>query len=421
MAQGVVIEKLTGKSWETNLKERILQPLGMNNTNMSVTDMEKTADHSWAYAEEDKKLKVIPYRNIDAIAPAGAINSCAKDMANWLITWINNGKFNGKEILPASYRNQAITVQMATGGGLPGQENSDVHMSGYGFAWGMSSYRGHYRVEHGGGIDGFITTTGFFPSDSIGIFVSSNQGGVSTSIRNFIADKMLGLSYRNWLKNPVTDKLKADSVAKAAPNNDSLNRKPGTKPSHNLKDYAGSYENKGYGKAKIFMERDTLWMDYNEAGKRTQSYLQHYHFDIFRVRSTEEKKESKDAPKISFNPDNKGDIISFQTKLEPGVNEIVFEKLPPEIEIKKDELKRFEGDYELAPGVIAKFYLKGEKTLYAFIEGQPEYELVPTEKHKFDLKVMKGYSVKFEENENGEIISASFVQPNGTFKAPRKK
>ena len=36
MAQGVVIEKLTGKSWETNLKERILQPLGMNNTNMSV-------------------------------------------------------------------------------------------------------------------------------------------------------------------------------------------------------------------------------------------------------------------------------------------------------------------------------------------------------------------------------------------------
>jgi CubicO group peptidase (beta-lactamase class C family) len=84
---------------------------------MSVIDMEKTADHSWAYTEEDKKLKVIPYRNIDAIAPAGAINSCAKDMANWLITWINNGKFNGNEILPATYRNQALTVQMATGGG----------------------------------------------------------------------------------------------------------------------------------------------------------------------------------------------------------------------------------------------------------------------------------------------------------------
>ena len=421
MAQGVLIEKLTGKSWEENLAEKILQPLGMTHTKMSVNDMEKSDNHSLAYGEENNKPKLIPYRNIDAIGPAGSINSCAKDMANWLITWINNGKFNGKEIIPSSYRNQAIMVQMATGGGVPGAENSDVHMSGYGFAWGMSSYRGHYRVEHGGGIDGFITTTGFFPSDSIGIFVSSNQGGVSTTIRNFIADRMLKLSYRNWLKNPVADKLRADSIAKAAPNNDSLNRKPGTKPSYEMNSYTGSYENKGYGVVKLFMEKDTLWADYNEAGKRTDSYLQHYHYDIFRVRSTEEKTENKNAPKMHFNMDSKGEIISLDIKLEPSVKDIVFEKLPPAIELNKDALKKYEGDYELAPGVIAKFYMKGEKTLYAFIEGQPEYELVATEKHKFDLKVMKGYSVKFEENEKGEIISASFVQPNGTFKAPRKK
>ncbi len=420
MAQWLVIEKLTGKSWEENLRERILKPLGMNNTNMSVIDMEKSADHSLAYTEEDKKLKAIPYRNIDNIGPAGAINSCAKDMANWLITWINNGKFNGKEIFPASYRGQAITVQMATGGGVPGAENSDVHMSGYGLAWGMSSYRGHYRVEHGGGIDGFITTTGFFPSDSIGIFVSSDQGGVSTTIRNFIADHMLKLSYRNWLKPQLEGKMKADSAAQATPNTDSINRKPGTKPSHEISNYAGSYENKGYGRAKLFMERDTLWVDYNEAGKRTQSYLQHYHYDVFRIRSTEEKTERKDAPKINFNLDKSGDIVSFQTKLEPGVKDIVFEKLPAELDLKKDALKKYEGDYELQPGVVAKFYIKGEK-LYAFIEGQPEYELIATEKNKFDIKVIKGYSVLFEENGKGEITAASFIQPNGTFKATRKK
>jgi hypothetical protein len=34
--------------------------------------------------------------------------------------------------------------------------------------------------------------------------------------------------------------------------------------------------------------------------------------------------------------------------------------------------------------------------LYAFIEGQPEYELAP-KKHKFDLKVMKGYSVDLKQ------------------------
>jgi CubicO group peptidase (beta-lactamase class C family) len=421
MAQGMAIEKLTGKSWEENLKERILRPLGMNNTNMSVIEMEKSADRSLAYAEENNKLKVIPYRNIDAIGPAGSINSCAKDMAAWLITWINNGKYNGKEIIPSSYRNQAIQVQMATGGGVPGTENPDVHMSGYGFAWGMASYRGHYRVEHGGGIDGFITTTGFYPSDSIGIFVSTNQGGVSTSIRNFIADRMIKLSYRPWGKTQLADKMKADSMGKAAPNVDSINRKPGTKALHEMKAYAGTYENKGYGFAKIFMERDTAWIDYNEAGKRTTSYLQHYHYDIFRVRSTEEKEEPKDAPKISFKTDTKGDVISCEMKMEPSVKDIVFEKIPEAIAMKKEQMKKYEGDYELAPGVIAKFYLKGENTLYAFLEGQPEYELVAVDKNKFDLKALKGYSVQFEENEKGEIIAASFVQPNGTFKATRKK
>lgn len=419
MVQGMVIEKITGKSWEENVEERILKPLGMNNSNMSVTDLEKSADRSLAYSEENNKPKAIPYRNIDAIGPAGSINSCAKDMANWLITWINNGKFNGKEIIPASYRSQAIVSQMATGGGAPGTENSDVHGAGYGFAWGISSYRGHYRVEHGGGIDGFITTTGFYPSDSIGIFVSSSQAGVSSSIRNFIADRMFKLSYRDWSKNPLADKKKADAAAKEAPNNDSLNRKPGTNPTHELKDYSGTYENKGYGRAKLFMENDTIWIDYNESGKRTKSYLQHYHFNVFRIRSTEETSEAKNAQKIKFVLDNNGAIESFEAKIEQGVKDIVFEKIPDVVEIKKDDLKKFEGEYELAPGMFAKFYTK-EKTLYAFIEGQPEYELLATGKNKFNLKVLKGYSVEFEENDKGVITAVSFIQPNGTFKAKKK-
>ncbi|HLF47112.1 MAG TPA: serine hydrolase, partial [Chitinophagaceae bacterium] len=421
MAQGMVIEKITGKSWEENMREKIFQPLGMNNTNMSVTDMEKIGDRSLAYTTENNKPKAIPYRNIDPIGPAGSVNSCAKDMANWLITWINSGKFNDKEIIPAGYRSQAMTAQIATGGGLPGIENPDLHMSGYGLGWGMNSYRGHYRVEHGGGIDGFITSTGFFPTDSIGIFVVTNQGTPTTSIRNFIADRMLKLSYRPWGKSALADKLKADSTAKASPNNDSLNRKPGTKLSHELKDYTGIFENKGYGKAKIFIERDTLWVDYNEAGLRTKSYLEHYHYDVFRVRSTEEKENPKESPKMKFNMNTKGEIITFEMRMEPAVKDIVFEKELKTIDVGINDLKKYEGTYEFAPGAEAKFYIKGESTLFAFIEGQPEYEIVASEKNKFFLKVLPDYKAVFEENDKGEIISVSFVQPNGTFKATRKK
>ncbi len=419
LAQGMVIEKLTGKSWEENMKERIFTPLGMANTNTSVIAMEKATDRSLAYASDKGVIKPIPYRNIDAIGPAGSVNSSAKDMANWLITWINDGQFNGKEIIPPGYRSQAMTAQIATGG-LPGKENPDLHMSGYGLAWGMSSYRGHYRVEHGGGIDGFISSTSFFPTDSIGIFVVSNQGTPTTSIRNFIADRMLKLSYRNWGKKDFEDKLKADSIAKTRPNNDSLNRKPGTRPSHPLNEYAGSYENKGYGQVKIFLERDTAWVDYNEAGLRTKNYLQHYHYDVFRIRSIEETEDNKDAAKIRFNMDNSGSIVSLEVKMEPSVKDIVFEKLPASIEVGKNDLQKYVGDYDL-DGVNVKVYIRGEKTLMVLIPGQPDYELVATKPYEFDLKIAKGYSVKFDADDKGEVTALSFVQPNGTFKATRKK
>ena len=417
MAQGIVIEKITGKSWEENIKERIFKPLGMNNTNVSVIDMEKAADRSLAYSSADNKIKAIPYRNIDAIGPAGSINSCAKDMANWLLTWINDGKFNGKEIIPPSYRADAITAQISPGGGLPGAENPDLHMSGYGLAWGMSSYRGHYRVEHSGGIDGFITSTSFFPSDSIGIFVVSNQGTPTTSIRNFIADRMLKLSYRPWGKTALADKLKADSTAKKTPNTDSVNRKMGTKYSHNIDDYAGEFENKGYGMIKVFREKDTTWIDYNEAGKRTKSFLEHYHYDVFRIRQTDETENPKDAPKVSFNSNSKGELTELEIQMEPSVKDIVFEKMKPSV--GKAQLEKYVGDYDLN-GTNVKVYIKGDKTLMVFIPGQPDYELVPAKKDEFDLKIAKGYSLKFEVNDKNKVLSMTFVQPNGNFKATRK-
>ncbi len=107
--------------------------------------------------------------------------------------------------------------------------------------------------------------------------------------------------------------------------------------------------------------------------------------------------------------------------MEPAVDDIIFEKLKPTIEVDKADLKKYTGDYEFAPGAEVKFYIKGENTLYAFLEGQPEYELVAIGKNKFDLKILKGYSVEFEENDKGEIISATFIQPNGNFKATKKK
>jgi CubicO group peptidase (beta-lactamase class C family) len=161
----------------------------------------------------------------------GSINSNVNEMANWVITWINGGKFNGKEILPSNYVNQAMSSQMVVGAALPDKEVPDAFLSNYGFGWFLSSYRGHYRVEHGGNIDGFSASTSFFPSDSIGIIVLTNQNGsaVPGIVRNTIADRIFGLNKIDWNKRTNDAQAKAKAAAKEAEKKTTSNKKAGNK------------------------------------------------------------------------------------------------------------------------------------------------------------------------------------------------
>jgi CubicO group peptidase (beta-lactamase class C family) len=171
----VLAEKLYGKKWEALVKEKIFDPLGMGNSNFSVIDLQKSSDYSFGYQEQKDSILKMDYINIDPIGPAGSINSNVQDMSKWLITWINGGKYEGKEIIPPTYLAQAISSQMSIGAALPTKEIPDVSFSNYGLGWSLTSYRAHYRVEHGGNIDGFSASTCFFPLDSVGIVVLVNQ------------------------------------------------------------------------------------------------------------------------------------------------------------------------------------------------------------------------------------------------------
>lgn len=417
MAQGMVIEKITGKSWEENIKERIFNRIGMAGTVVSVSEMEQSPDHSLAYSvKSDSVISAIPYRNIDAIGPAGSINSSAKDMANWLLTWVNGGKFEGKEIIPASWVTQAATEQMPTGGGYPTKENREVFFGGYGFAWGMTSYRGHYRVEHGGGIDGFISSTGFFPTDSIGIFVVTDQGGPTSSIRNFIADRMLKLPYKNWSKYLLDIDKKSKMAAKAAPKSDSLNRKTGTKPSHPLADYAGVFTNPGYGSLTVNLQGDSLQGEFNSF----HLALIHYHYDQFNGVPRGADYDDADPFKITFHTNATGEISKLSIPIEFGVKDIEFTREVKALTVQKSELEKYTGDYELN-GITAKVYIKNDTTLMVLVPGQPDYELVPVKKDEFNFKSLNGFSIRFTVNDKNVATELFFVQPNGTFKATRKK
>jgi len=423
LAQGMIAEKLSGKSWEKNIKEKIFTPLGMTNSNFSVTDLAKAPDASLGYTlYKDSLIYPADYYNINAMGPAGSINSSVNEMSNWVMTWINNGKFNGKEILPASYTKEAMSSQMVITSGLPDPEIPDAHLSNYGFGWMISSYRGHYRVEHGGNIDGFSASTSFYPNDSIGIVVLVNQNAsaVPGLVRNSIADRLLNEKPVDWNGRANQARAKSKKAEKEAEATVSSNRKSGTAPSHAKNDYTGLFNHPGYGTFEIINRKDSLFL----LSPNDITWLRHYHYDVFEGINVDKKtgidSTQKEGLKINFQTSAAGEISGALIPLQPGLKDIEFTRTSKPKELNKEALSRYTGEFEFAPGANVKFYLKGDKTLFAFIEGQPEYELVPVDKNKFDLKVLPGYSVLFEENEKGDILSASFIQPNGTFKAKKK-
>jgi CubicO group peptidase (beta-lactamase class C family) len=423
LTQGVITERITGKTWEENLQEKFFDPLGMNTSNAVINGLKNGKEASFGYeVKNDSIIKKMDYYDIAAMGPAGSINSSVNEMSNWVISWINGGKFKGEQILPESYVKEAISPQMIMANSIPDKEFPDMHISTYGYGWMVSSYKGHYRVEHGGNINGFSANVAFFPTDSIGIVVLANQNGslVPGIVRNIISDRLLKVDKTDWNKIQKEKADEAKKQAAAGQEKSASIQKKGTKTSHLLAEFTGDYSHPGYGTVDIQFERDSLFAQ----TPYQKVWLKHFHYNIFSLVGMENGKvdtTTVSPMQFNFRINNMGEIASLSFKAEPTVDAIEFKKKPKEIAVNNETLEKYTGEYDLG-GQTIKFYLKegNENTLFLFVTGQPEYDLLAIGKDKFALKVAEGYTIEFAEDEKGNIKEAKFTQPNGVFEAKRK-
>jgi hypothetical protein len=244
---------------------------------------------------------------------------------------------------------------------------------------------------------------------------------VPAIVRNFIADRLLRLGYKDWstyLKS-LADKGRAD--AKAAASARVASARSLTRPSHPLDDYAGIYSNPGYGSMEVVADRDSLWVNF----PHMTWWLRHYRYDVFdpleKDPTTGIDTTDDGSLKVQFNMDQGGNISSIAMNIEPALNKpIVFNRTPKPSALTPADLQRYAGEYQIA-NVTIKCYVKNETTLYLVVPGQPEYELVPVGKDKFVLKTLPNFEEQFVVDEKGEVTAILSVQPNGTFKAVKKK
>lgn len=414
LSAGWMAEKITGKSWEDNVRDRAFTPLGMTSSNFSVKEMQKTGDYSLPYDERDDKVVAIPFRDISAMGPAGSINSTAEDMARWVIFHLSDGKHDGKVLLQKSTLDDLHAARITLpGGGETGSK--DVHGQSYALGWFTDVFRGHRRIHHGGNIDGFSALVSFLPEDNVGVVTLTNMNGspLGGLVTANIYERLLGLEQRDRSGEALREKAlskDAEQQAKAAKN---LTKRDNAPMLHPLAEYTGEYFDDGYGTISITESAGALRLLYNNI----PGPLEHIHFDTFSI-TKDEKDPILEGTKLSFVTGADGWVESIRISVDPTADEVYFKKLPDKKLSDAAYLAPFAGEYAIGPQIV-KVELRGA-ILVASLPGQPEYDLVPKHPGAFSLKGLSGFDVIFKTDESGKVTQALFVQPNGTFPATRK-
>ena len=417
MTAGYLAGRIEGQKWETLVRQKILDPLGMKKTNFSVADSIKSPDHSMPYYRLKASQKVIqvPFRGMDEIGPAGSINSNVEEMIPYLKFQMDKGKHGNVQLLSEHNAVQMQTPQMVMPGGIGYDEMG--HRS-YGMGFVITTYRGHKVVAHGGGIDGFISRLSFLPRKRIGVIVLSNLSGgnpVPIIVTRNVFDRLLGLDPVDWVKRIKEEERKGKASEEEATRKGYSLKKKDTSPSHDLAEYTGTYENPGYGDIKIEADGPKLKMVF-----RDLTYpLAHFHYDIFEATKKKDEMDPYGGLKISFYYNKKGDIDRLAAPFEPNVSDIVFKRQADESLRERSFLLDFTGEYQVGPLKLT-VALKGDNTLTLAVPGQPLYELIPTRGTVFDIKGLNAFSIEFRRDVAGKISEAVIYQPKETHVAKKK-
>lgn len=276
IAAGLVIEKITGKTWDEVIRQRLLDPLNMKSTTTTIREFNDNTNLALPHQVINGKMEIIPYYNLDNCAPAAALNSSVMDMAQWIRVNLNKGVYEGETIFSARGHANLTSNHMVTGAN-----------SNYGLGWSLGEYNGMKTISHGGGMPGMISGTFFMPEKNFGFVIETNA---ITWVTNAIENYMLDLFFGD--KDEVTDystmyhqryEWFQKNRIEATDSTWNAKRIEGTKPSHELSAYTGIYVDDMLGDAEVSIKDGKLYLDILST-RSMKGTLEHWHYDVFVTR-----------------------------------------------------------------------------------------------------------------------------------------
>lgn len=289
---GILIERISGKSWRTFVSERLLAPLGMTDAVPS-RELLRTANVAGRHARLGPPVRGVgPMRVIQPdeaplIDAGGGINASVADIAKWLEAQLAFGELPGGKRLwrteTAAEMWKPQVIMSSSDGGTDANPARPV-MQGYALGWIVQDFRGRRLISHSGGLSGQVTQTAMIPSAGIGVAVFSNtEDGVSGGIRNAILDHLLGTAPAyDWVASYVVrNKQAQDEALTEVPAGEA--KPPAGAPSLPLAAYAGRYRDAWYGDIVVMAKGGRLHIEFVPT-QAFKSVLEPWGSDSFRTR-----------------------------------------------------------------------------------------------------------------------------------------
>ena len=310
---GHVLSMVTGMSWDDFIRQRIFEPLGMQDSVTSPFFFGYRANIATPHEDVRGKLQTVHYRKDNHFGAAGSICASVSDIALWMRLQLNLGTLDGKRFV-----DEAIIEEMQkphTIMPLAPVERKlfpSRRFSAYGFGWFLNETDGRFVVRHTGGVDGMLSNVVMIPEKRIGIAVLSNKlpNAAYTVIPHYLTEKLLGLPERDWIQIYVDldneNKKKADETQNKKDNS----RVKNTHPSFGLEKYAGAYESDILGGATLSLEGSVLHIQL-QAHESISGVLEHWHYDTFTCHWDDPVLGESLMPFLS---DGQGNVTEFRVK-----------------------------------------------------------------------------------------------------------
>ena len=284
MIAGEVIHKVSGKTWDEFIKQRLFTPLGMAHTYpnypASVNEPSHITPH---FIFDDTIVKPIRYIDNKGIDAAGGVWSCADDINKWVLCILDSTKINGKPLLkPETYAMLFTPASMVTPSEFyPTAKLIKPHWTTYGLGWFQEDYRGKMVNFHTGSLDGAVAICGLINDEHFGIYIFGNLD--HTELRHALMYKAMDLwvwgdDKNDWSKDFYAMYKGLRDAGKKELKDFEAKRVMNTKPTLALKEYAATYANEVFGDAEVVLNDSLLTLKFpNDVTVK----LSHWHYDTF--------------------------------------------------------------------------------------------------------------------------------------------